>query len=1265
MEGGTMFGSGKRSRWLGSATAALLALPLVVVPPAAGATPPTTTPALFTQVTLVTGDVVSYSPNAVQISKPRPGVRYDSYRGPDGWHVLPSDAAKAVINGQVDKALFNVTYLVDNGYADAKRTSLPVIVDYDGKAAARSADRVAATDALPASKATRALPSIDAVALDVDKATAAQLWQAVVVAPSTQQRGQGTQRLLLDRRYSVDLAESVAQIKAPAAWAAGFDGTGVRVGVLDTGVDATHPDLVGKIAESASFVGSEPDAIDRHGHGTHVASTIAGSGAAAGGVEKGAAPGTQLVVGKVLSGSGVGYESEIIAGMEWAAGRSKIVSMSLGGPAPSGADPMSDAVTNLTASTGALFVIAAGNSGPAVGTIGSPGTSPSALTVGAVDKQEQVASFSSRGPVADGSVKPEIVAPGVSIVAARAVGTTMGAPVNDKYTAASGTSMATPHVAGAAAVLAQRHPDWTANRLKAALIASTKDLGRPVNDQGAGQVDVKAAIDETVTATPATVGFGVLEPGAGAQTAMLTYRNDGTADVTLNLTTRLTDPTGKAAPDGTLGLGTRSVTVKAGSQAEVPVQLTPGKAGRGSFQGLVTAVSADGSVKVHTPVGFSNGEVTNTVNFTVLGFDGKPLLRDAILWILPVDRKGADLQSYIIHGGGTLRLPTGRYYIALNFYTDEGPGLLETNAMVVKPDVLIDGASHQVLDLGTTRPVTVKTDEPGMESAVIGVANRTTADGAFWSFHHTAGVWDNNLYINPVPTVTAGKFDFQYTTTVTRSQLDVTVNGVAVHPDYLAAYGGGHDWIAPKKLKMFEGRRQLGIVYVGGGTAEEFAAAGDVRGKLVLVQANDMLTGAGIEAARRTAAAGAAGLLLFDKVWATRRSSGDSNELIPVGYLTHPEGVALVAALKNGKGNADVLGNPISPYAYHLAYVERGQVPANLTYTVRTGDLARVDSTYHATTEGMYATSFQRGGVPELMLVEPLMVPSKRAEYYGPITDRTAWTRFTSTDVAGQWEIMSARSAELRRGSRQSDDWYTTPMRYGQGEFFNMPTLPAPYLASRMGDSVYVFPLLQDGNNHVTAMIPNTAVLKTGLSRDGKPVTGIGGAPVTRFDVPADSGRYRLDLGYAPGGDYKVDTAWEFTSAPAAGTAAKGFACWDDIGEVPADKPCQALPTISVDYDLNLSATNTATAPGLGLIKFRPHHVGDIRTKVTSAKLSVSYDGGKSWLRGTQAPVGDGWQLGLVPHLRPGGTVSLRVEAMDKAGNKVTQTITNAYRLAK
>ena len=214
------------------------------------------------------------------------------------------------------------------------------------------------------------------------------------------------------------------------------------------------------------FAGEGVD--DYAGHGTHVASTIAARHR--GSVATGRAPGADLVIGKVLGCDG-GQLSWMIGGMEWAvAQRADVVNMSLGSDQPTDCtDPMSEAAAALTEQSKTLFVVAAGNSA-AHETVSSPGCVEGVLTVGAVDDRGDTAWFSSRGAVLGShTLKPDIAAPGVDIIGAQS-----GSPGGIHYVAMSGTSMATPHVVGAAALVRQAHPDWTAQQVKAALTARSR-----------------------------------------------------------------------------------------------------------------------------------------------------------------------------------------------------------------------------------------------------------------------------------------------------------------------------------------------------------------------------------------------------------------------------------------------------------------------------------------------------------------------------------------------------------------------------------------------------------------------------------------------------------------------------------------------------------------------------------------------------------------------------------------------------------------------
>jgi hypothetical protein len=302
-----------------------------------------------------------------------------------------------------------------------------------------------------------------------------------------------------------------------------INGTGIRIAITDTGIDKNHPDLEGKVILETSFSPDSP--IDGFGHGTHVASIAAGTGKASNYQYVGVAPGALLLNAKVLTNDGWGYEEWVIAGVEWAVENSAdIISMSLGTDINGdGTDPLSLAL-DWAALQGVVCAVAAGNAGQnGMFSVGTPAVARNVITVGAATKSDEVIYFSSQGPTADNRLKPDVVAPGVNIVAARAHGTSMGRPVDEYYTKASGTSMATPHVAGAAALILQVHPDWTAKMVKAALMENAKILnGEHLWRQGAGRIDVAAAINSTLLIVDSSASFGTVRtrPASATLTVM-------------------------------------------------------------------------------------------------------------------------------------------------------------------------------------------------------------------------------------------------------------------------------------------------------------------------------------------------------------------------------------------------------------------------------------------------------------------------------------------------------------------------------------------------------------------------------------------------------------------------------------------------------------------------------------------------------------------------------------------------------------------------
>jgi subtilisin family serine protease len=625
-------------------------------------------------VTLFTGDKVTLTGRDVTVTaaRGREQTRFLQEIDERGdVHVIPEDTTAMLRARRLDPRLFNITQLVKTGYGDRNRKDVPLIVS--GGPQLRAAK-------------VRDLPSLGGAAVRVEKSAGLTDFAAA-------------DKIWLDGPVRASLDRSVPQIGAPEAWNAGFTGSGTTVAVLDTGIDATHPDLAGAVVKAENFSDSPNGADDYVGHGTHVASIVTGENAR----YRGVAPDTKLLNGKVLGDFGGGAESWIIAGMEWAAANgAQVINMSLGGSMPSdGTDPMSQAVNRITAETGALFVIAAGNSG---GAPSGPGAADAALTVGAVGYDDKLAEFSSRGPRwLDDAIKPDITAPGVQIAAAKAAHGQIGTPEGDNHVRLSGTSMATPHVAGAAAILAQQHPDWHAGELKAALMGSARP--NPVNsvfEQGSGRVDVAKSVQQNVFTVPASISAGVAQWPHNDDTPIkktVTYHNSGTSPVTANLAADIKDPAGKPAPAGMFTFAPASVTIPAGGRTQVEITIdTRITAPDGLYSGLLTAGD------LRTPIAVNREVESYDVTVKFVGNDGAPT-SDYNARFVNIDQPKAYL-PYDASGTTVVRLPKGRFYFNS---TISGP---DTMSIVTEPEYVVGGDATLVVDARQARPVGFTVDKP-------------------------------------------------------------------------------------------------------------------------------------------------------------------------------------------------------------------------------------------------------------------------------------------------------------------------------------------------------------------------------------------------------------------------------------------------------------------------------------------------------------------------------------------------------------------------
>ncbi|MGW3651447.1 S8 family peptidase [Streptomyces sp. NPDC000878] len=1203
-----------------------------IAPAAAGpVSPVTTTPrspgtaAVPAQtVTLITGDTVSLTTgadgkNAVDVRRGtgREAATFLSSEKNGEVSVLPADAIPLIQAGRLDPALFNVTQLVKQGYSDAKTGATPVIATYSkGSATPEGARR------------TLALPGIDGAALSARKSSA--FWTDIAPALGTEptakaakQLGEGIDKLWLDAQVKASLDVSVPQIGAPEVWQAGYDGKGVKVAVLDTGVDAGHPDLAGKIAESTSFV---PDQAvqDGHGHGTHVASTIVGSGAASDGRLKGVAPGAELLVGKVLGNDGRGQSSWIIAGMEWAAhSGAKIVSMSLGGTASGASDVLSETVDELSASTGALFVVASGNAGPYEQSVGTPGIADSALTVGAVDKSDNLAAFSSRGPrLGDSAVKPEITAPGVSITAARAAGTTMGTPVDADYTTANGTSMATPHVAGAAALVAQAHPDWTGEQIKQSLAstAKTNDVNS-VFEQGDGRVDAVRATEQGVFAT-STLSFGRFEDGdTGAVGKDITYTN--TTDKAVELT--ISSTLAAAAP----GAGT--VTVPAKGTATVPVTVDPAAQAQGRYTGHITA-TADG-VQVTTGVGFEKAPKTFDLKVSLLGRDGKPSTGGSIYTLQELN--GAYPDEYGFLGTGwTWQVPAGTYSMSTWIPDRDGGGVAVGTSIVGNPEIKVDGDTEVVLDARKAVEIKPKTKQ---DSEFQGFSTNWHREGpgSAWGLTYSQGWWTDHVYVAPTQQVTEGTLEFSAKFRLYAKELTASVTSPEKTELSSLYYSQTYNDF-PLKIS---GDRKVQAVDAGGGTEADFAGL-DVKGKVAVVGVG--ATERAQSALDNATKAGAGYLIVYRKTPGFWIEAVDRATTVPVMIATGEEGAKLTGLLQTGrKVTLKLGGTPVSPYVYNLLAAQSGGISEDQTYDLDKSNTVKQTARYHGATAGEIGAdtvyTFRPWQFFSIENSKYVQLGTERDEYYYVDPDTRTWHV-----VYPNWETFRGQWSPLRTFDKSGtekapENWLRQVVRPGTSEEYG--------LSERTGDklTMSVAELTDSTPGHYGYIDGTDNTAKGRLYADGQLVgdSTFGGYGI--FDVPADKASYRFELDVQRRADwakYSTSTHSEWTFASARTDAST------------------ALPLLTVGIaPKGLDLLNRAERKReLEVALPVSDQLGSV--KASSLKAWVSYDDGTSW---KEVRVKSG--KARFKAVKDAESVSLRVRATDRHGNGIDQTVLRAFGL--
>lgn len=1222
-------------------------------------------------LTLITGDQVVVNSSGVTgfipaLGRPAHGAITMVVRG--HTHVVPNDML-GVVPRVLDWSLFDVEQLgaqherlAAAGKGDAVR------VISQGGASSAVAQQLRAGAA-----STAFLSSVDATAVTVSRQQGQKIGASVAALAhpgkpggvAAALRGATPNKIWLDRVVRVDPVTpgvgegdaggafaaagwdtNLQQIKAPQAWQAKLTGKGFTVAVLDSGVDTAHPDLVNVVSQSKSFSGA--DTTDRVGHGTHVAGLIAGTGVLAPQQRRGVAYQAKILNGKVLDDTGAGFESSIIDGMQWAVEKkASVINMSLGGAVLYQNDPISVALDRLAATSNSLFVVAAGNDG--AGTVGSPGMAQRALTVGAVDAKGDIAPFSSYGVQYGTGVKPELTAPGVKIVSdcstavtpQRCMGPTM---------AMSGTSMATPQVAGSAVLVRQAHPTWTPAQVKAALVASAvTNSSESVHSQGGGLVDIPAAVGQSVVPVSATADAGVVKLGQQNSpiTGSLSWRNLGAKPVTLALSLD-NDP---RTPRAMASVSPASITVPAGGQAKATLSVNPASvSGAGFYGGEVVATPTGPGAGVDRPDGIAYQvqvqAPTHTVTMKFIDDSGKPTAyAQAMIADMNNSLGGYTMspEAYV-NDQGEVRftdVPDGTYFVSGLTGSPSNTQEASRYNWQVKPAVRVTGDTTLVFKGSDTTTMRVGVAGQPTQSGMTAMAVRAT-DGAGTPLGMSVladGEFEK-LATAPMAAPSVGKVHTMLSANLHSQPIRFTQPGLErVNAVEMVNY-------SPKA-----GTKTLPLVNVGKGTAQEFAQA-KAAGAIAVVQRSPLNGSAVLNNAILNHAAMV--IMVNDKDvpwWVDLDAFSLSDASTAMYTVTSSEGAAL---LKQSK--ATLVRDPMSSPVYNLLWKTDGSLPA----TTLMADAARVKNmsrTQHSIGLVPGSTGFSdiakvTGPVdPQFHNFTPLttMRPhglSQWVEYNDP----GQWVNLTSAYTKEEAQFITLSLNRNTAGQSTTQRWFSGPWQ--QPTYYN-DYVPAtdnrPYrVATRSGNAFYLnLPVFADAGGHPTlsGFAENYAMTGFGdvttvytLSKDGKQL-GRAKDPFSVIPVPDSAGTYQLRYQSAvPGTGFSADTTWTFPSAP-----------------TPADQQA-SLGLLNVGVSLPVNLSNTLTGTQGSLTVSNPYGKAE---QVSKLSVQVSGDAGKTWQPVQVTMTGQQSASLRLPRLKATSSVSLKVEATTTGGLAVKQQLTN------
>jgi hypothetical protein len=797
--------------------------------------------------------------------------------------------------------------------------------------------------------------------------------------------------------------------------------------------------------------------------------------------------------------------------------------------------------------------------------------------------------------------------------------------------------MATPHVAGAAALLAAAHPDWTGPQLKDALVSTTK--ATPDYDAyqgGSGRLDIAGTMRSTVFATAtAYTGVPASAQKPGKAEHAVTYTNTADSPVTLDLAVDAPQ-----APAGLFTLSERQVTVPAHGTRAVTLVMDPGQAATGSRHTGQIRASGPGGALARTTIGLGTVTEYHTLSLILRDNAGKPMSGLVELMHEGKSEFDSNLDFVFVDETGRLDLPLPKNaYSAMAFVNvrgSHGPHSLGL-ALLGDPEIILDRDTEVVLDASAARQVRAVTPQESA-STFERMEYYRSMNGSWRSFLLTDNYYDS-LWAQPTGAkVTHGEFYF-----ATRWRMEQPVLAVASKTsefsDVLRQSG---------TTQLPEGRSNLRVVYAGNGAPSDYAGL-DVRGKAVVVRRDQSL----IDDPAQAAAAAAAGAKLLlvknDQIGreVRRYSAGWSvPSPIEVALLSIDEGEKLIREARGGKAKLKVTSTPVSDYVYDLMDVKRGAITSDTVYRADRDNLARVDVGFHAPDGTVHGGEFRYDW------------PSYSDWGIGPVTlmdeptrgERTDWVSTGDHYRWGQEAYVDGLLYEIdprmsyRAGTTEKEDWFSPIERPHLNDNYKLPTRAAGRLSFDIPG--------WGGADHV-GMAMDYQGMRHALSvyQGGTLLRQVNGTTVISADAPsAESLPYRVVMDTERDPEFGVyssrtHTEWDFRSRSAS-----------------EDAPA-VLPLLQLGYSVDTDGDGR-TRRKADLVLTAAHLPGAYGTgTIGSAGLDVSYDDGITWQKASLTRSGaDGWKAGL--HAPASARyLSIRASARDAKDNAVSQTVIRAVGL--